>query len=288
MRGPRGERACSDCGAELAGVHCSKCGAWNWSNPPAELAARAPAKVIRFEDIETEVLPRISLGIVDRCLDVQGWEKSGKSGVVVSDVVLLGGGPGAGKSTLCLGIAECICAVGTCLYVAAEEDLMAIKVRGRRLKIKTRNRLQFLPAMGGGVDLLATIYELRPAGVIIDSIDGLTGRDPEAEMALLDILKKACVLLQMPAIVISQVTKELDFSGFQAKKHHVDVLLTLTADPELKTGNNEAVRILETTDKNRNGRAYVETFLSMTETGLSYWNSEEEGIENGVRLPEES
>jgi len=284
--GPRGERCCSECGAELSGVRCPKCGTWNWSNPPAELAARAPAKVISFEEIETEILPRISLGIVDRCLDVIGYEKHGKSGVVVSDVVLLGGGPGAGKSTLSLDIAECFCAVGTCLYVAAEEDLMAIKVRGRRLKIKTKNRLKFLPAMGGGVDLLAVIYDIKPAGVIIDSIDGLVGRDPESEMALLDVLKKACVLLQMPAIVISQVTKELDFSGFQAKKHHVDVLLTMTADSELKSENGEAVRVLETTDKNRNGRAYVETYLEMTETGLSYWNSEEEGIENGVRAVE--
>lgn len=268
-------------------MRCAKCGAWNWSNPPAEIAARVPARVIPFEAIETEVLPRISLGIVDRCLDIQGWEKTGKSGVVVSDVVLLGGGPGGGKSTLCLAIAECICAVGTCLYVAAEEDLMAIKVRGRRLGLETRNRLMFLPAMGGGVDLLAVIYEVKPAGLIIDSIDGLTGRDATAELDLLAILKKACVLLQMPAIVVSQVTKELDFSGFQAKKHNVDVLLTMTADSELKSSNGEAVRILETTDKNRNGRAYVETYLEMTETGLSYWNNEVEGIENGVRLPED-
>lgn len=269
-------------------MRCAKCGTWNWSNPPADVAITAPAKVVGFDEIETEVLPRISLGIVDRCLDVIGYEKHGKSGVVLSDVVLLGGGPGAGKSTLSIAMAESICEVGTCLYVAAEEDLMAIKVRGLRLKAKpkTRKRLKFLPAMGGGVDLLAVIYDIKPAGVIIDSIDGLVGRDPEAEMALLDILKKACCLLKMPAIVISQVTKELDFSGFQAKKHHVDVLLTMTADSEMKSENGEAVRILETTDKNRNGRAYVETFLEMTETGLSYWNSEEEGIENGVRLPD--
>ncbi len=222
--------------------------------------------------------PRISLGaLLDRTLG---------GGVKQTTTVLLGGGPGCGKSTIVLRAAERFCALGECLYFAAEEDLADIAERGERLGIDDHDRLSFKEAIGGNVDVLGVMYERRPAGVIIDSIDGLVGRDPEAEMALLDIIKKACVSLRCPALIISQVNKAEDYSGFQAKKHHVDVLMTLEQDTEIRSENGEPIRILST-EKSRIGPAHVETWLAMGENGLDLWTSEEAGVRDGVEVGDE-
>lgn len=247
---------CRRCNAELdkGQIRCD-CGAWTFDSSNA-----IASETVFFEDIEDQDLPRISLGVMDHCLG---------GGIVKSDVALIAGPPGSGKSTLLLQITECIMQHGTCLYIASEEDIRTIKSRAKRLGVKIPpKRLAFVRAMGGGADIGNALAENKPAGFIIDSLDGLVGRDGEAELKALDIVKKFSVMLNAPAIVISQVNKELDYSGLMAKQHHVDVLLMLTPDPELKTSNGEAVRILETQQKNRNGRAFVETFLEMSATGL--------------------
>jgi predicted ATP-dependent serine protease len=162
------------------------------------------------------------------------------------------------------------------MYVAAEEDVKAIKARGERLGINTRRRLRFVPAMGGVANFGELLMRRRPQFIITDSLDALTGRDHEAELAILDIMKKYAVELQAPFIVTSQVNKDGDYSGLMAKQHAVDVLLTFSTDDEERTGSGEALRVLETL-KNRSGKAFTESFFEMTAKGLVLTLDESEG-----------
>ena len=113
----------------------------------------------------------------------------------------------------------------------------------------------------GGADIGEDLIACKPAGFIVDSGNAVAGGDLNAEIRLLEVLKKFCVRLQAPALVISQVNAENDFSGLMAKRHAVDVLLRLTR------GEDE-LRVLESNDKNRNGPTGIETALEMTEKGL--------------------
>jgi DNA repair protein RadA/Sms len=249
---------CRACGEPLApeAFRCASCKAWTWETAVENVNL---TDVVFFEDIDEQEILRISLGPLDECLG---------GGIVASDVVLIGGGPGAGKSTILLQICSYIWKHGVCLYVASEEDIRTIKRRGHRLGIKpTARQLAFAKAMGGNSDIGSILATIRPAGFIIDSLNGLVGHDLNAEVRALDIIKKYCVLLGAPAIVVSQVNAGEDFSGLKAKQHAVDVLLTLSKDEDIRTDGIEPMRVLETI-KNRSGKAGVETFLEMTETGL--------------------
>lgn len=234
---------------------CGSCGVWTW-----EEHVNVKKERVYWEDISEKPLVRMSLGILDECLC---------GGVVKSDVVLIGGEPGAGKSTLLLKTCEKIYEHGTCVYIASEEDIPTIKARGKRLGLEPpKGKLVFVNAMGGGADIAMELVDVMPAGFIIDSLNGLVGGDLNQEIRALHIIKKLCVQLQAPAIIISQVNADLDFSGLMAKQHEVDVLLRLTKDHDHKSENGEPIRILESTDKNRNGRVGIETILEMTEHGL--------------------
>ena len=255
---------CHACGDPLPKDkhQCPSCKTWTWQEQIS-----LQREIVYWEDLGDKPLQRLSLGILDECLC---------GGVVISDVILIGGGPGAGKSTLLWEVCSQIWKHGVCLYVGAEEDQLTVKARGKRLgKNPPPKRMAFYNAMGGGTDLGAVIIESRPAGIIIDSLNGLVGGDLAAEIRALEILKQFCVQLQAPAVVISQVNADLDFSGLMAKQHAVDVLLRLTKDPDVRTENGEQVRILESRDKNRNGRVGIETYLEMSETGLYRLDTDE-------------
>ncbi len=235
---------------------CTNCKAWTWAVSGANDKKEDGSVII--EDVKSADEDRIITHLLDDNLG---------GGLVTDAIVLLGGLPGAGKSTLLLQIAEVFCAIGECMYIAAEEGLPAIKARSDRLQVKTLRRLRLVPALGGVADIGSLLMERKPAGIILDSLDGLCGHDTEAEIRCLDIVKKYCDLLKAPALVISQVNKDADFSGLMAKQHAVDCLLTMMPDDDLASDNGEALRCVETL-KNRHGRAFVRSYFEMTGRGL--------------------
>ena len=238
---------------------CPACKAWVWRSATAKDESIAYDEILSADDF------RIKTGLIDECLG---------GGVVIGDVILVGGTPGAGKSTLLLQTSEILAAQGEVNYIAAEEDLKAIKARGVRLGISGAN-LRFIPAMGGVADIGELLMTRKPKTIILDSLDGLVGHDHDSEIKTLEVIKKYTVMLQSVAIVISQVNKDEDFTGLMAKQHAVDVLLKMYPNEDVRTENGEPVRVLETI-KNRHGRAYVEQHYEMGERGLDEINRVEE------------
>lgn len=239
-------------------ARCPSCNAWNSPGAVSVDTNSLDDGSVLYEEITSAERTRVKTGLLDECLG---------GGVILSDVILLGGLPGGGKSTLMLQVASCFCAQGSVLYISAEEDIKTIKARGERLGIQTHGNLRFLPALSGVANIGALLAIRKPNFIIIDSIDTLSGSNDEVEIEILTAVKKFCVELQAPALIISQINKAGDYAGLMAKQHAVDVLMTVEATDYRVEGNIEPLRKVQTL-KNRSGRAFVESFFEMTEKGL--------------------
>jgi DNA repair protein RadA/Sms len=231
--------ACQQCGAQSPKWlgRCPECGAWNSfaeERPvPQAIAAASAEKRYSlaaaagpqlYETIDTVVAERLSTGIgeFDRVLG---------GGVVPGSLVLIGGEPGIGKSTLLLQAAAHFArAVGPVLYCSGEESEHQIKSRGQRLGIE-RAPLYIL-AETCLERILDEIARLRPAFVIVDSIQtvfslkfqsapGSIGQVRESATQLLFAAKGQ----NIPTFLVGHVTKDGNLAGPKALEHIVDTVL---------------------------------------------------------------
>ncbi len=266
---------CQECGAQSAKWlgRCPECGAWNSlveerAAPPAlssasaekrySLAAAAGPQL--YADIDTGVAERLSTGIgeFDRVLG---------GGVVPGSLVLIGGEPGIGKSTLLLQAAAHFAkAVGPVLYSSGEESEHQIKSRGERLGIQ-RAPLYIL-AETCLERILEEIARLRPAFVIVDSIQtvfslkfqsapGSIGQVRESATQLLFAAKGQNV----PTFLVGHVTKDGSLAGPKALEHIVDTVLYFEGE---KHHSHRVVRAV----KNRFGAVSELGVFEMTGHGL--------------------
>lgn len=245
-------RLCVFCEARLPydRYRCSKCGKWN-----APTTSQNDETVL-LSDVEAKPVTRIQTGPWDPCFG--GSEAP--FGLVVASVTLIGGAPGAGKSTMSLQLADCIAGAmeREVLYVATEETAEQIKDRGMRLELKHQNRLR-LTRMGSAGDLGDILLERKPCAIIVDSLSGLTS-DPDMAAEVAKRFKGYAGELTAPVILIDHINKEGDFAGLMKLQHNVDTTLALFPD-------DDQVREL-TTIKNRFGPDGVEVRLEMTSRGL--------------------
>jgi predicted ATP-dependent serine protease len=151
------------------------------------------------------------------------------------------------------------------MYIATEEALPAIKARADRLGVSPQVRM--VPAMSGVADIGAILMYRKPCAIVIDSLQGLIGSDEQMGVQLLSTIKKFSVTLEAPSIVISHVNKAGDYAGLMTFQHAVDTLLVLSPD-------EDGIRTLEV-QKNRYGRAFIESQFEMTEHGLIPIENEE-------------
>lgn len=251
-------RVCRLCHYQLPPdkARCPSCNAWNYdvsdnTNPSDDGS-------VLYEEIDEKQVERLSTGLLDHCLG---------GGIVRSDVILLGGLPGGGKSTAMLQTAEQFCNYGSVLYISAEEDIRTIKLRGQRLGIRTQKNLRFLPALSGVANIGTMLMIRKPNFIIIDSIDSLSGRNDDVEIEILSALKKFCVELNSPALVVSRINKAGDYAGLMDKQHEVDVLMTMEATEYRVEGNIEPIRLVQCL-KNRSGQAFTKSYFEMTPKGL--------------------
>ncbi|HEY1043856.1 MAG TPA: DNA repair protein RadA [Telluria sp.] len=274
MAKPKTQYTCSDCGgisSKWTG-QCSACQAWNTL---VESAVEAPglnrmsqaahrslaqtAPVLSLADIEAIDVPRFGTGIeeFDRVLG---------GGLVAGGVVLIGGDPGIGKSTLLLQALASLGATKNVLYVSGEESGAQIALRARRLAVDARElKLQAEIQLE---KILGTIADLRPDVAVIDSIqtlysDALTSAPGsvaqvrECAAQLTRVAKQTGVTI----ILVGHVTKEGALAGPRVLEHIVDTVLYFEGDTQ---SSFRLVRAI----KNRFGAVNELGVFAMTEKGL--------------------
>lgn len=260
---------CSSCGEEYLQWQgkCSVCGEWNTlkefkvakqgSSSVARTFSQNQGTARKLQDIVADQTKRDGTGLpeLDRVLG---------GGLVPGSVILLGGDPGIGKSTLLLQFAGL--AQRTVLYCSGEESAEQIKMRADRLGV-TSATLQ-LAAESDVNTIESLIIETKPAFVIVDSIQ--TAYDPafpstpgsivqvrETAIRLQQIAKRAGI----PVILVGHITKEGTVAGPRTLEHLVDVVLYLEGDGE------HDLRVLRAV-KNRFGDVSETGLFTMTEQGL--------------------
>ena len=266
---------CQECGAQSQKWlgRCADCGAWN-SLVEERVAEPATAPVGNrygnlapgggnaqlYADVQVGTAQRITTGIgeLDRVLG---------GGIVPGSMVLLGGEPGIGKSTLLLQAAANIArTIGPVLYSSGEESEHQIKSRGERLGVG-RAPL-YLLAETCLERILEELTRLKPALVVVDSIQtifsmkmqsapGSIGQVREAATQLLFAAKT----LNVPTFVVGHVTKEGNLAGPKALEHIVDTVLYFEGE---RHHSHRVVRAV----KNRFGAISELGVFEMTGEGL--------------------
>ncbi len=267
MAKPKTKYVCRACGAEFGQMYgrCPDCGQWNTleetvKGPAPTLPVPAARRSQTLAEIADDRLVRQSSGYreLDRVLG---------GGLVAGSVVLLGGEPGIGKSTLLLAVAQQLAIAQPILYVCAEESATQVKLRAQRLGLASPPNLYLLPE----TDLTAVLSELqglRPAIAILDSIQALylptlsaapgsVSQVRECTSALLRWAKKETVSL----FVVGHVTKEGAIAGPKVLEHLVDTVLYFEGD---RFAHHRLLRSV----KNRFGATQEVGVFEMGERGL--------------------
>jgi DNA repair protein RadA/Sms len=275
MSRPRLVFVCQECGAQAPKWlgRCAECGAWNsLVEERAQAGATLESTAHRYAlggasgsarlyaDIEVERSPRLSTGIgeFDRVLG---------GGVVPGSLILLGGEPGIGKSTLLLQAAANMAReVGPVLYSSGEESEHQIKLRGERLGVE-RAPL-YLLAETCLERVIEEIGRTAPALVVVDSVQtvfslkfqsapGSIGQVREAATQLLFAAKGR----NIPIVLVGHVTKEGSLAGPKALEHVVDTVLYFEGE---RHHSHRVVRAV----KNRFGAVSELGVFEMTSGGL--------------------
>lgn len=271
---------CQDCGNETAKWmgRCPGCGAWNtlveekeYREPVRrgimpETAGTAAVKSLSEAGREQGTRDTTGIRELDRVLG---------GGFVRGSLVLLGGDPGIGKSTLLLQAAEKLAAQERLMYVSGEESLSQIAMRADRLEIRdsdirilTENRME---------RILDGILREDPRFVIVDSIQTVFNGELDSAPGTVSQVRECTMALLAEAkgnnrttILVGHVTKSGELAGPKVLEHMVDAVLYLEGE------KNQDYRILRTV-KNRFGSTHEIGVFEMKEKGLA-------GVESVSRL----
>ena len=265
---------CSQCGYESPKWlgKCPKCG--NWNSFSEELSTQnvsrysAPAqnstylineKPKRIKEISAGIENRIKTGTneLDRVLG---------GGIVEGSLILVGGDPGIGKSTLLLQISEEVAKKGKVLYVSGEESSEQIKIRAERLNVTSENLLVF--AQTDLDSILLTATNEKPDVMIIDSIQTIFKADiPSAPGSITQVREVTHFLMRfakennIAIFIVGHVTKDGNIAGPRMLEHMVDCVLYFEGQ------RTQSYRILRTV-KNRFGSTNEIGVFEMRDAGL--------------------
>jgi DNA repair protein RadA/Sms len=247
---------------------CPDCDAWNTIVEERQVSAAHRDSRFLFEKPRPQVLSSVSGGKEKRVsTGIMELDRVLGGGVVEGSVVLVGGDPGIGKSTLLMQAVSHLSEItGKALYVSGEESPEQIKLRSERLSIRTDNII-LLPE----TNLEAVIdgaVSLVPGVIVIDSIQtmyteelssapGSVGQVRECAFKLMTFAKRA----KIPLFIIGHVTKEGAIAGPRVLEHIVDTVLYFEGD------RGHAFRIVRSV-KNRFGSTNEIGVFEMTDAGL--------------------
>jgi DNA repair protein RadA/Sms len=265
--------ACQACGLESSKWlgRCPECGEWNSfveerqeataaagkGRPSSAAQASRPKPYELVDGAEADRIPS-GIGEFDRVLG---------GGIVPGSLILIGGEPGIGKSTLLLAVAHLLSrTAGTVLYVSGEESERQIKLRGERLGVDGSGL--FLMAETALERILEEVEELKPAALVVDSVQTVySSRFPSAPGSISQVREVATQLLFLAkgrgitTFLIGHVTKDGSLAGPKSLEHIVDTVLYFEGE---KRQHHRIVRAV----KNRFGAISELGVFEMTGSGL--------------------
>jgi DNA repair protein RadA/Sms len=260
---------CTECGGESVrwAGQCPHCRAWNTlqefqvrkANKNSKTRPLEAARALPLSEISDEDAPRTRLawGELNRVLG---------GGIVPGSLVLIGGEPGVGKSTLLMHAAAQVAKTGKVLYVSGEESGQQVRMRAQRL-----DALEPAILLLAESDLDAICDAIRaeaPQLAIIDSIQTVTDAGFEGSAGSVTQVRESAARLMrlakeigVPVFLVGHVTKDGSIAGPRVLEHIVDTVLYLEGD------RRQELRILRAT-KNRFGSAEEIGVFAMGEAGL--------------------
>ena len=269
---------CSECGYETGRWlgRCPSCGAWNTmtedvvAEPAKSSSGRAAAPVrvtgqtslkpLKLKNVSTtEEKSRIVTGIaeLDRVLG---------GGIVLGSVILIGGEPGIGKSTILLQLCGEVSRTRSVLYVTGEESVRQIKLRAVRLDVPQDNIS--IVAESDVDEICGLIEQMKPDLVVIDSIQTMRCTDVASSSGTVSQVKESSARFlnvaktnEIPTFIVGHVNKDGAIAGPKVMEHIVDTVLYFEGDKTLP------YRVLRAV-KNRYGSTNEIGMFDMTGTGL--------------------
>ena len=262
---------CTECGNETPKWQgrCPACGAWNTlqehiEKPAAPGRAKAAPvgisrtpKKLHEVDSDSEIRFSTGMGELNRVLG---------GGAVAGALVLVGGAPGIGKSTLLLQICAQLCLERSVLYVSGEESERQLKLRAQRLGV-TPDKLYILSETRLS-DVLEAVEVIKPDILIVDSVQTLYNEDNESSPGSISQVKD-CTMSMMQlsksqgitVFVVGHINKDGAIAGPKVLEHLVDCVLYFEGDP------NSSYRLLRAA-KNRFGSTNEIGVFEMGDSGL--------------------
>ncbi|MCI7325557.1 DNA repair protein RadA [bacterium] len=255
---------------------CPSCGSWNTmtedvvaepaksasgrSAAPARVPGQTSLKPLRLKNVSTtEEKSRIVTGIreLDRVLG---------GGIVLGSVILIGGEPGIGKSTILLQLCGEVSRTRNVLYVTGEESVRQIKLRAERLRVPQDNIS--LVAESDVDEICGLIEQMKPDLVVFDSIQTMRCTDVASSSGTVSQVKESTARFlsvaktnEIPTFIVGHVNKDGAIAGPKVMEHIVDTVLYFEGDKTLP------YRVLRAV-KNRYGSTNEIGMFDMTGKGL--------------------
>lgn len=262
---------CTACGNETPKWvgRCPGCGAWNTLQEHIEkpaAAGRAKAAPVGMSrhpqpigqvDIDTEIRFSTGMGELDRVLG---------GGAVAGSLVLVGGAPGIGKSTLLLQICSSLCQGRSVLYISGEESERQLKLRAQRLNVSPEQL--YILSETRLSDVLEAVEEIKPDILIVDSIQTLYNEANESSPGSISQVKDCTMSMMqlsksqgLTVFVVGHINKDGNIAGPKVLEHMVDCVLYFEGD------QNSSYRLLRAA-KNRFGSTNEIGVFEMLDKGL--------------------
>ena len=262
---------CTECGNETPKWQgkCPSCGAWNtlqehMEKPISAGKVRSAAvglirkpQTLSQVDSGDEIRFSTGMGELDRVLG---------GGAVAGSLVLVGGAPGIGKSTLLLQICNSLCSGRTVLYISGEESERQLKLRAQRLQVSPETL--FILSETRLSDILEAVAQVKPDILIVDSIQTLYNEENDSSPGSVSQVKDCTMALMqlskaqgITVFVVGHINKDGAIAGPKVLEHMVDCVLYFEGDP------NTSYRLLRAA-KNRFGSTNEIGVFDMRDSGL--------------------
>lgn len=263
--------SCNACGSVFSkwAGQCGECGAWNSIHESKTESGLSPRQRGNYagQASAVTILDQVSVSAVDRTLTgLSELDRVLGGGLVAGSVVLIGGDPGIGKSTILLQTLTHLAQQQKALYITGEESLSQVAMRGKRLELPCDKVM--IMAETCVENIAATLRAEKPAVAVIDSIQTLYTEALQSAPGGVSQVRESAALLTRYAkqsgtalFLVGHVTKEGSLAGPRVLEHMVDCVLYFEGESDSRFRMIRAV-------KNRFGAVNELGVFAMTDRGL--------------------